>query len=198
MFDSRGLPPYPPARNAWSYPPPPVDARWKWVAIGVSVVAAVIATGLVTVAVLVGADDYRGVIDDGDLTALIAEECQIMTTTVESMPVNGPPRRQARIIADQDEAVTTMVRRIRSQADDAIRLDQPAEAWLRDWEQLVAAREAYAGGILAGDEPDLRIPRDDDGDEIYLRMDDVWLNDPAACVVPAALLFPYPDTRSDV
>ena len=28
------LPPYPPAHDAWRFPPPPVSGRWLWVAIG--------------------------------------------------------------------------------------------------------------------------------------------------------------------
>lgn len=191
------MPAYPPPRNAWEFPPPPVNPRWKWLAIAVSTfsVAAVIA--LVTVMITIADDDIPGLIDDAELVSVITQECDIMRSSVESMPIAGDARQQAAILADQNKAVENMVAAIREVDESVIRADRPAEDWLADWERLVAARESYADLVLQGEVPDLEIPRDSSGERIYLRMNDVWLDDPPRCMVPFELLNPYPEDSSD-
>lgn len=196
MFDSRGLPDYPPQHNAWEFPPPPVSPRWKWAAIAAMVFGLVAGTTMLVVAVSVGSSGAPGLIDNAELISVIEQECDEMTTTVESLPIQGSPRRQAQSIAAQNVAVEDMVDDIRSVGGDLLAGDPPTDEWLADWGRLVDAREAYADEILDGTMPDLQIPTDDHGDDIYLRMDDVFFTD-STCEVPAVLLNPYPDNASE-
>jgi hypothetical protein len=195
--ESRGLPAYPPARNAWEFPPPPISRRWKWIAAAVSLLSVVTAIGLASVAFTIGGKDIPGMIDDDRVLSVISRECDIMTSTVISMPVAGSPEQQAAIIADQDAAVEHMLTAIRS-VDAGIRHDdRPTDDWLADWDRLIGAREHYAELVRDGYEPDLEIPRDPSGNGIYQRMNRVWYTD-AACIVPFELLTPYPADDSDV
>ena len=197
MNDDRGLPPYPPARNAWDYPPPPISRRWRWAPVAaVGLVIALIA-GLICAAVVINGKDYPGIIEDDRIVSVIDRECDIMTKTVESMPVTGSATQQAKIVTDQNKAIANMLTEIRSIDGDVLRADPPTISWLNDWDDLIAAREAFAEQRSNGYDTDLRIPRDADGDRIYERMDLVWLNSPV-CEVPDELLNPYPDDDSAV
>lgn len=195
VFDSAGLPPYPPRHNAWQFPPPPVEKRWLWVAVLAAVAGLVAMVAMGTAAIVLGSRDFPGLIQDSDVTAVIADECELMRDTVDSLPVDGPVRQQVATLADQDRAVRIMLDDIRSDAGIDIRADRPTEAWLADWERLLLAREAYAARLVDGRPADLRIPVDEHGDEIQQRMNDVWAEG-AACEVPPALLSPYPEPDS--
>lgn len=197
MFDSRGLPHYPPPHNAWQFPPPPVSSRWKWLAIAATVVGSVGGAAMLVVAIGVGSSGLPGAIDDPQLISVIERECGQMRSTVESMPVTGSPEQQATTIADQNHAIDVMVSAIRSQGQAVLKADPPTQDWLADWDRLVAARKSYATRILDGSMPDLDIPKDEHGKDIYLRMDDVWLGE-STCEVPGVLLDPYPDDDSQV
>ena len=192
MFDSRGLPDYPPPHNAWQFPPPPVSPRWKWAAIAAMVFGLVGGSAMLTVAIAVGSSGTPGLIDNPELISVIERECDTMTTTVERLTIDGPPKIQALVIADQNHAIDNMVAAIRDVGPEVIADDPPTEEWLTDWGRLVRAREAYAKKILDGSLPNLKIPKDDDGDDIYLRMDDVFFTE-STCEVPRALLNPYPE-----
>lgn len=198
VLDSQGLPDYPPAHNAWEFPPPPVSARWKWVAITLSVVASFAAMAMTIVAVVVGTDDYPGIIQDPDLIAVIGEECDLMTSTVESISIEGSVRAQAGAIIDQNRAVTIMLDSIRADGGDALDDDRPTRQWLADWQRLVDARTAYAADLTSGAAGDLEVPLDEDGDQIDRRMEDVWIDEPGACDVPSVLVSPYPENDADV
>ena len=196
MFDSRGLPDYPPPVNAWEFPPPPVSPRWKWAAIAAMAFGLVGGSTMLAVAISVESSGAPGLIDNAALISVIERECRQMTTSVESLPIHGTPRRQAQTIARQNVAVEDMIDDIRSVGRDVLASDPPTDEWLADWDRLVQAREAYADEILDGSLPDLEIPTDDHGDEIYLRMDDVFFTE-STCEVPEVLLNPYPDNASD-
>lgn len=196
MFDNRGLPDYPPPHNAWQFPPPPVSPRWKWLAILVTIVGLIGGTTMLVVLISVGSRGIPGLIDDTDVISVIERECQQMTSKVESLPIHGTPRRQAQSMAAQNVAVEDMVADIRDLGADVLADDPPSEDWLADWERLVAAREAYAQIILEGGTPDLEIPDDSHGDDIYFRMDDAFIQK-TTCEVPRELLNPYPEYTSD-
>ena len=83
------------------------------------------------------------------------------------------------------------------QGQAVLESDPPTLDWLADWERLLAARAAYAQLIVEGRTPTLDIPEDPDGDDIYFRMDDAFVQE-STCEVPRVLLNPYPENASDV
>ncbi len=197
MNDDHGLPPYPPERNAWDYPPPPISRRWVWAPIAAVVAALMAASALVGAAVVIMGRDFPGMIEDDRIISVIERECDIMTETVRSMPIEGTAAEQADVVADQDKAIANMLIEIRKLGGDVLRGDPPTNAWLDDWDALIAAREAFAEQRRDGYETDLRIPRSADGEQIQQRMNVVWLTTPA-CEVPEELLRPYPADVSAV
>jgi hypothetical protein len=194
--DSPGLPDYPPAQDAWRFPPPPVSRRWRWAAITATVVGVVAVPTLLTIAIILGNKGAPGLIDSDKVVDVITRECDQMTSTINGLPIRGTARAQAETIAQQNLAIERMVNDIRALGGAALADDPPAERWLTDWERLVDARERYARGLLAGIQHSLDIPTDEDGHDIYVRMDEVFLGD-SGCEVPAALLNPYPEDVSD-
>lgn len=75
----------------------------------------------------------------------------------------------------ENAAVEAMVARLRGLGAEMLAKDVPAEAWLADWEQVVAARRAGA--------PFPRV----DGAPIHRRMDDL-VKDLRDCQMPAQLI----------
>lgn len=195
VFDSPGTPGYPPPRDTWEFPPPEVSTRWKWVAAFAGVTGLLVAGGLAAALIVLGTEDFPGLIDDERLTDTIAAECKVMTSTVASMPLSGGTPDQARTIRSQNRAVEVMVRSVRSANAKEIRDDRPAEQWLDDWERLVEARADYARELLDDPRATLEVPLDPDGDEITERMNDVWLGE-SGCEVPDVLVRPYTDAFS--
>lgn len=149
-------------------------------------------TTMIVVVVTVGSTSAPGLIDDPELISVIERECQQMTSSVESLPIHGTPRRQAQTIARQNVAVEDMVDDIRSVGQETLAGDPPSDEWLADWDRLVDAREAYAEEILEGSLAQLQVPTDDRGEDIDIRMDDVFIGG-SPCEVPEVLLNPYPD-----
>lgn len=188
---SSGATPYPPERNVWQFPPPPVSRRWFWVAILVVAGSVIAAIGLGVTAGVIASKDFPTVIENPKLLGLITQECAVMTSTVESTPVDGSPKEQAAALADQDQSVEQMVQAIRLVDPDVRAADKPTDQWLADWDRLVEAREQYAELVARGFQPQLRIPHDADGAPISERMNDVWLTN-SKCSVPDDLLNPFP------
>lgn len=197
MFDDRGLPDYPPPHNVWQFPPPPVSPRWKWLAILVTIVGLLGGGTMLAFIIAIGSDGVPGLIDDSRVINVIERECRQMTSKVESLPIRGTPRRQAQSIAAQNAAIEDMVADIRDLGAELLAGDPPTVDWLADWERLVAAREAYAQMIVEGQTPDLDVPEDSNGRDIYVRMDDAFI-EKTTCQVPGVLLNPYPESSSDV
>jgi hypothetical protein len=197
VLDSRGKPDYPPARNAWQFPPPPISSRWKWAAIAVGLVGLIGGGTTLGILIALGANGLPGAIDNPHLLSVIERECDRMTSRVESIEIAGPPERQALAIADQNHAVDVMVAAIRDEGTETLEDDPPTVEWLADWDRLVAARTTFAKGILEGEVVALDIPDDDRGRDIYLRMDDVFFGD-SSCEVPEILLNPYPGNASSI
>ncbi|KRC64086.1 hypothetical protein ASE12_04495 [Aeromicrobium sp. Root236] len=196
MFDSRGLPDYPPPHNAWQFPPPKVSPGWKWVAIAASVLGLIAGTSLFVVIFSVGSSGMEGVIDDPDLISVIEDECDAMTNTVTALPIHGSPRRQAQSILRQNVAVVDMVHDIRDQARDLLTSDPPSEDWLRDWDRLVEARRTYADALVDGEAGTFDVPTDSRGKEITERMNDAFIDD-STCHVPDVLVDLDPGDGSD-
>jgi hypothetical protein len=188
---SPGKTPYPPERNVWQYPPPPISQRWFWVAILAIVGSLVVAVGLGVTGGVIASKDFPTLIQNHQLRTVIGHECRIMTETIESMPVDGTPRQQVAILADQNQAVEQMLEAVRMVDDSTRAADKPTDQWLADWDRLIQARESYAELLERGRRPNLRIPRDADGEYIFKRMNDVWLTT-TECRVPNDLLNPYP------
>ncbi len=150
---------------------------------------------MLVVVITVGSTSAPGLIDDPDLISVIERECEQMTNSVEALPMHGTPRRQAQTIARQNVAVEDMVDDIRSVGSETLASDPPTNEWLADWDRLIDARESYATKILDGSFAQLDVPNDDRGNDIDLRMDDVFIGS-SACEVPEALLNPYPDDEA--
>ena len=147
-MNERRLPPYPPARNAWEYPPPPISRRWIWAPIAAVTVALIAGVGLIAATVVINDKDFPSTIEDQRILSVIRRECDIMTETVKSMPIKGTAIEQAQVVTDQNTAITNMLTQIRKIGDGVRRADPPTNAWLDDWDALVVAREAYAETVL--------------------------------------------------
>jgi|ERR687891_1803197 hypothetical protein len=91
--------------------------------------------------------------------------CEEMRQRVESAA--GPEA--------ENEAVDAMVARLRDLGPETLGRDRPAEAWLADWDRVVATRRAG--------EPWPEV----DGTPIHRRMDDL-VKDLRPCQMPAALI----------
>jgi len=83
-------------------------------------------------------------------------------------------------LTEQDALVSRLVADLRGLGPAVLAADPPAEQWLADWEQLAAARRAYAGTGARGT---FTVPVED-GLPITDRMDRVGV---PACVVPTGL-----------
>ena len=111
-----------------------------------------------------GRDDPRS-LDSRTVRDEALAACQEMRARVE-----GAGDAEA-----ENEAVDTMVARLRALGAEALSRDRPAEAWLDDWERVVAARRAGEAEPRA------------DGAPIHRRMDDL-VKDLRPCQMPAQLI----------
>jgi hypothetical protein len=162
------------------------------------IASSLLVVGLITTAAVLESDDASGLIENGPILATIDDECAVMTDQVDQLGSAGQPDDLAETIRDQNEAVTTMVEQIRLLPRAVLAQDRPTEAWLRDWDRLVTARESYAKALEANGEPAGRfeVPLDPDGLPIDLRMEDALLDD--VCRVPESLVDPDRRGRSSV
>ena len=179
--------PYPPP-TIWRFPPPPVSPLWLVAAIVGGVVGLSTVVGAFTFLGLNAETDIPGFIDDVRILEVAERECKLMTSTVEGLADDGSPEEHLDVLADQNTAVTTMVDRIRTESSSAVRdTDRPVDAWLEDWEALVAGRQDFVGQRRRGLDGDFRVPRSPDGLPINERMD---LAAEDVCPVPDVLLEP--------
>lgn len=164
---------------------------WLVAAVGFVVSSLVVATfAVVTILRSSAWDDYATLIDNWDILDVVEVECEQMTDTVDDLIVTGMPTEQAAIIMKQNEAVERFVAAIREIDKDVLVADEPMIAWLADWDQLINLRSVFAAEVGRGKQPELKLPTDSYGDPINKRMD--WASEPE-CVVPEALLDPYPE-----
>ncbi|MFC8502110.1 hypothetical protein ACFUC1_07110 [Pedococcus sp. NPDC057267] len=162
--------------------------RWRlWVA-RVAVVVALVAVWVVLSRLwsYATADD-PAVIGSSDVVAVASAACAQMREAAAAAAV-GPAatvRQRVGAVNAQDDAVTTLVARVRTLGEARLSADAPAQQWLQDWERLVAAREAYARDLAAGKRAVLTLPVVD-GRPLLDRLNNVGLN----CRVPRVLLTP--------
>ena len=96
----------------------------------------------------------------------------------EALAACGEMQRRVEAAGDpeaENEAVEAMVTRLRGLGAETLTRDRPAEAWLDDWEWVLATRRAG--------EPWPRA----DGTPIHRRMDDL-VKDLRPCQMPARLI----------
>ena len=162
--------------------------RWRrWVA-RVSVVVALVTVGLVLSRLWSFATtDDPTVISNSDIVAVASRACAQMRESAAAAAV-GPAAsvgQRVHALSAQDDAVMELVARMRALGGTRLSADAPAVEWVRDWEQLVAARDVYARALSAGRHPTLALP-EVDGRPLVDRLNDVGLN----CRVPRVLLTP--------
>ncbi|WP_459984669.1 hypothetical protein [Nocardioides sp. AN3] len=163
----------------------------------ISVVGILIVGGLVGVGVILHrytSADHLGVLDDPAVINVADPACEQMARSVrDAAPAAAAsPTDVATAIRVQDAAITMMVAKIRAVGSDRLQNDQPATAWLADWERLVGLREAFADELAAGGHPTLVVPQVD-GARVTIRMDEVGLSE--GCAVADELAHPASTAR---
>ena len=190
----RPRPGYPPRVQRWRFADPPIQRGWFWAAVVAGPVGALALVATFAAMIALDARDSPGIIDDSEVMPVVTEECELMTSTVEGLPLQGTPEERAQRLRDQNTAVEQMVAAIRELDDDVLESDLPLLAWLDDWDDLVDVREAYAEAVASGRQVRLDLPTDDTGEEIVERMNGAGL---LTCEVPDALVEPvFADSRS--
>lgn len=188
-----GTPDYPPRVQRWRFADPPVQRRWFWAAVVAGPLAVLLTVTAFVGLVVLDQRDSPGLIDDLEVSELVTEECETMTTAVEGLPLVGGPQERAATVRSQTLAVVQMVERIRSGAGEIDAADRPLDDWLDDWDALIGARTTFAAEVAAGDDTEIEVPLDDDGEEITVRMNRAAM---LVCEVPDALLEPeFADSR---
>ncbi|MEO6471134.1 MAG: hypothetical protein ABIR57_04700 [Aeromicrobium sp.] len=171
-------------------PPLPVEKRWLWVAVLFTIGSLIAIAGSFVILAIFSTNDFKDYIDNDRILAVVEHECDRMTKTVDSITVSGTLRQQAAAIRAQDVAVEKMVKAVRAIDPDLLDSDEPTLQWVADWDQLVNLRSVFAAEVERGHDPEFEEPTDLDGDPILDRMD--FASEPE-CVVPDALLDPYPE-----
>ncbi len=179
------LPPYPPAQDAWRFPPPPVSRRWLWVAIGASTAATIAIVALATSLVVAGASDLSGSIDEPEIVTAVDAGCSTLAAGVEPVRVDGLSVDRPSRIEAQTSVVREVVATWRDLDADLRASDEPFDDWLDDWDRIVEARDAYVVELQSNpnalfDQPEV------DGEPVAERMDAVM----TGCPVPETLLRP--------
>jgi hypothetical protein len=178
--------PYPPD-TVWRFPPPPVSRLWLVAAIVGGVLGLGAVGGAFTYLGINADRDLPGFINDDQVLKVAVRECRLMTATVEGFPTDGTHGDWLDVLDDQNTAVKRMVERIRSLESKVRKSDQPLDAWLADWESLVAGRETYLDQQRRGVDGTFRVPHSHDGQPINERMD---MAAEEVCAVPDVLLKP--------
>lgn len=182
------VPAYLPDEDVWRYDPAPVSSRWRWVARLAPLVAVLVAVGAASVLVHVRGEDERGYLDDPRVTSVVARACAVMTSTVESQRVGGPPGRQTAVLADQNLAILKMLQQVRRLDAAERRADRPLDAWLADWDSLLSARDRYTRQVSGGSDETFQVPSDPDGRPLTERMNRAA---DGTCQVPQVLIDPF-------
>lgn len=167
---------------------PMATSRWRlWVA-RVAVVLALVSVGVALSRLWSYATtDDPAVIGNSDIAAVAGRACAEMRDSAAAAAVGPAATLHQRVGAlnAQNDAVIALVTQMRALGDARLASDLPAPQWIRDWERLVAARDAYARELAAGRRASLSLPVVD-GRPLVDRLNDVGLN----CRVPRVLLGP--------
>lgn len=160
--------------------------RWRhWVAV-LSVVGALLLVGATLTALWrYATHDRPEVIDHPLVVRTTNAACLVMRTTVHQLapPPEAQVAQRLAAVEAQNSAVAEMLARIRALGSERVAGDAPLTSWLGDWESLLRARQAYAASLRSGRPLPYRVPRDDAGEPITTRMNDVGLD----CTVPREL-----------
>lgn len=130
--------------------------------------------------------DHLEALDDSTVVETADRACATMTLAVQegAIPAEyAPAEARADAIRQQDAAVRQMVGVMRTLGRERLDGDQPATAWLADWETLIRIREQYAADLLAGRTARFILPTVG-GYPLTHRIDNVGL----ACRVPERLV----------
>ena len=163
--------------------------RWRiWVA-GVAVVvgAAVVSLSLMRLWAYANTDDPT-IVENPDVARVATAACAAMRDQAAAAAVatTAPISQRVGAINAQNDAVTELVARVNQLVDASeIQHDQPAAAWLEDWQRLVRVRDAYAQSLASGHPKPMAMPVLD-GQTLQDRLNNVGLN----CRVPLVLLAP--------
>lgn len=123
-------------------------------------------------------------LDSEALREVAAPACRALRTELNALPTlpsDATLEQRRDRVAEQEQLVGHFVEQIRLVGDAALDDDQPARAWLKDWETLVQIRQDYAGAGFVGE---FIIPIED-GQPITRRMTDIGVD---ACQVPQGLI----------
>ena len=129
--------------------------------------------------------DHLGILNDPSVISVVEPACAKMAAAVRQVPVpppGAPPAQVAAAIRSQNDAVRTLTKAVRALGNETLNGDDPAQAWLSDWDTLIVLRERYATDLLAGRTASFTLPTID-GVPITQRMSDPGV----ACPVPPAL-----------
>lgn len=174
-------------------PPLPLGRLWLWFTIAVTTAGISIAAASVVLLALWGSRDYPDLIDSDQVVKVIDAECGRMTQAVNDLAPRGSRHQVAQDIAAQDIAVQKMLDHVSGLGNKVLRSDRPTEAWIRDWQRFIDAREVVARRLIAGRDPDLPPLNDGHGAPIFDRME----NAAEDCPIPDTLLDPYASESSD-
>ena len=133
--------------------------------------------------VLASTGDAQDTLDDRPVRDRASAACTALRLDVDAEPPLPPSAtREARLarLAEQDRLIARLVADVRGLGQPALAEDVPAEQWLADWEQLAAARRAYA---QAGAQGGFTVPVEN-GQPLTYRMDRIGV---PACLVPTGL-----------
>lgn len=130
--------------------------------------------------------DRSDQLDSQPLREVAAPACTDLRLAVEALPPLPADAGQDDRLAQVDEQralVDRFVARVREVGDAALDADEPARAWLADWQQLIDTREDWANGPSG---VPYAVPVED-GQPITRRMNAIGVD---ACTVPAGLTSP--------
>ena len=155
--------------------------------IPVVVMASTLVVGALWVAgpyLFAGRDDPNS-IDSRPVHDRAMAACREMRVRLAAVPREAKPTARAEA---ENQAVEAMVARIRELGPAVLAKDRPTEAWLGDWDRLLAARrQAMASGAP------FAVPKAD-GTPLHLRMFDLVKAGLRTCDVPDQLLAVHPGT----
>ncbi|MCW2623225.1 MAG: hypothetical protein JWL64_2827 [Frankiales bacterium] len=144
---------------------------------------AVATLGLYVTSLVLTTQDQAATFDTDPVTTAAKAACTSLRSDLQAMPLLPPGSslevRQARV-RDQSARMRLLVTQVQAVGDRALDDDRPSRQWLRDWDTLAGAREAYAAGGLVGA---FTVPLVD-GQPLTRRMSDIGLR---PCIVPPEL-----------
>ena len=182
MPASTDLPASPPV-DTQSYPPVERRRPWPWILGLVAIISVVLGSWAIFSPYLT--HDRPELIEDKEIFEAIAEPCRDLNKVADDIRVAGSPIARAAALA----TISTAARAVPAALDrfDAADLadDLPAADWVRDWDTLLDAVDAYVVQLRSEAEATFKTPETVDGYSIVGRMD---IAAEPTCKVPQALV----------